>query len=331
MPDSNRQTGYTNTSMPGMNQILGNAAYVFNSGKAWRPDTTSHVTPFSTQTKNALSGLEGSARGATGTFGNSFANLSATLNDGGLNDMQDQQAGRLQQTAGGNGLNTMQQSGADWLQRIASGGDMQNNPYLEDTIKRGSQDIANADNLMASVNGRYGSGSHAGVLQKNIGDFAGGLRFNDYEGQLKRRDSAIRDYFGMGTTGHDQRTDAINSLYNIGSQQRENNIAAPGQLAAGYNASLTPWQTLGKVGEAYEQKNQQILDDKTRVFNETKQSMTDPINWLSNIAGAYKGGQQVTNERYNPLLNALGGAASGYDIFGGPIGGAVGGLAGLFS
>ncbi len=331
MPDSSRQTGSTNTSMPGMNQILGNAAYVFNSGRAWRPNTTSQVTPFSTQTKNALAGMEGSARNATGTFGNSFANLSATLNDGGLNDMQDQQAGRLQQTAGGNGLNTMQQSGADWLQRIASGGDMQNNPYLEDTIKRGSQDIANADNLMASVNGRYGSGSHAGVLQKNIGDFAGNLRFNDYEGQLKRRDSAIRDYFGMGTTGHDQRTDAINSLYNIGAQQRATNIAAPGQLAAGYNASLTPWQTLGKVGEAYEQKHQQILDDTTRVFNETKNSMTDPINWLANIAGSFKGGQQVTNERTNPLLNALGGAASGYDIFGGPIGGAVGGLAGLFS
>lgn len=331
MPDSTRQTGSTNTSMPGMNQILGNAAYVFNSGKAWRPNTTSQVTPFSTQTKNALAGIDATSRGATGAFGNSFNNLSATLSDGGLNDMQDQQAARLQQYAGGNGLNSMQNEGAGYLQRIAAGGDMQNNPYLEDVIKRGSQDIANSDNLMASVNGRYGSGSHAGVLQKNLSDFSGNLRFNDYNNQLQRRDSAIRDYFGFGTQGAGQQTDAINSLFNIGAQQRENNINAPGQMAAGFNASLTPWQTLGKVGEAYEKKNQQILDDKARVFSESKASMTDPINWLANIAGAYKGGQQVTSERYNPIMNALGGAASGYDIFGGPIGAAAGGLAGLFS
>jgi len=331
MPDSTRQTGSQTQTMPGMNQILGNAAYIYNAGRAWAPNTTSSVTPFATQTKNALSGLEGAARGATGSFGNSFNQLSATLQDGGLNDMQDQQAGRLQQFAGGNGLNGMQNEGAGWLQKIAGGGEMQNNPYLEDTIKRGSQDIANSDNLMASINGRYGSGSHEGVLQKNIGDFAGGLRFNDYNNQLQRRDSAIRDYFGMGSTGHDQQTDAINSLYNIGSQQRENQIAAPGQLEAGFNSSLAPWTTLGKVGSAYEQQNQKILNDRNRVFDESKNSLTAPVNWLSNLANSYKGGQQITNEQYNPIMNALGGAASGYNLFGGPIGGVAGGLAGYFS
>lgn len=331
MPDSSRPAGSTTTTMPGMNQILGNAAYVFNSGKAWLPNTTSQVTPFSKQTRYALDKMDTASRAAAGKFGSQFGQLSATLQDGGLNNMQDQQAQRLQQFAGGNGLNSMQNAGAGWLKGIADGSQLNGNPLLDEVISKGSEDIANADNLMASVNGRYGSGSHAGVLQKNISDFSRNLRFDDYNNQLQRRDSAIRDYFGMGSTGHDQQTDAVNSLFNIGAQQRENMINAPGQLASGFNASLTPWQTLGKIGEAYEGQNQKILDDKARVFGETKNSLTDPINWLANIAGAYKGGSQITNERYNPWGNAIGGAIGGYDIFGGPIGAGVGGLAGFFS
>ncbi len=332
MPSSTKQTGSQTdyTTAPGMNQILGNAQYIFNSGKAWRPNTTSQVTPFSTQTRTALGGITNASSAAAPAAQQSFSQLSATLNDGGLNDLQDQQAGRLQQYAGGNGFNGVQQQGADWLKGIAGGSDLNGNPQLEDVIRRGSQDIANSDNLMASLGGRYGSGSHEGVLQKNLADFSGNLRFTDYNNQQARRDSAIRDYFGMGTTGQGQQSEAINSLYNIGGQQRQNQIDAPGQLAAGFNSSLAPWQALGKVGQAYEQKNQQIIDDKARVFNEGKNSLTDPVNWLQNLASAYKSGGQVTNKQYNPLAQAIGGGIAGYDVFGGPIGAGAGALQGLF-
>lgn len=333
MPDSSKPTGSTSTSVtaPGMNDILGAAKYLFNSGGAWAPDTTSHVTPFSTQTNQALTGLQNFAtKQAVPLTQQNLNRVSATLSDGGLDPLQREQTGRLEQIAGGNGLNTMQQQGADWLKSIAGGGEMNGNPYLDAIIGKGSQDIANADNLSASMAGRYGSGSHQNILEKNIGDFATSQRFADYQTQQQRKDSAIRDYLGAGTTGFQQRGDAIGSLYNAGATQRANQLAGTGQMQDALNLRASPYDILGKIGKTYEGQNQALLNDKSRIFTEKKNALTDPVNWLANIAGAYKGGTTVENKSYNPLLQALGGAASGYDIFGGPVGGAVGGLAGLF-
>jgi hypothetical protein len=294
MPDSTKKTGSATSykTSPYMNEILGAAKNIFNTGQAWAPDTSSHVTPFATQTSQALGGLQNAATGSQGAFDQNFNRVSATLAQGGLNDRQTQSA--------------------NWLQNIAAGGEMQNNPYLEDTINRGSQDIANSTNLMASLGGRYGSGGHEGVLQNSIGDFAGGLRFQDYGNQQARRDAAMRDYF------------------NIGSQERANVMQGGQDLTNAYNAKLTPWQTLGKVGSAYEAKNQQVLDDKARIFDETQAGMRGPVDWLANLANAYQGGGAVQSKEYNPAANAVSGAIKGYDIFGGPIGAAAGGLAGYF-
>jgi hypothetical protein len=352
-----------------MDDVLGTAKWLFNSGKAWAPDTTSHVSPFSTQTSQALKGVQDVATQGQRYADENYWRVAGQLRDGGLNSLQDQQVGALQgiargnglnqqqQTAynrldpmaSGNGLNSMQQSGADFLQRIAAGGDQNGNPMLDEVIRRSSGDIANSSNLMASVNGRYGSGSHQGVTEKNIGDMSAGLRFSDYNTQQGRKDAAIRDYFGMGTTGagqkagaigsqaalgttgFGQRADAIGSLYNAGTAQRANTIAGTGQLQDAFDARLAPLTQLGRVGSAYENKNQQILDDKSRIFNETQNGMTGPVDWLAKLAAQYQGGSTTTTQANNPTMNALGGAASGYDIFGGPIGGAVGGLAGLFS
>lgn len=333
MPDNNRQTGGTTTSVtgPGMNDILGSAKWLFNSGTAWAPDTTSHVTPFSKQTSNALTGITNAAKGSQGALDANFNRVSATLSDGGLNPLQNEQVGRLENIAGGNGLNAQQQQGSDWLKQVASGGDQNGNPYLDDMISRGSQDIANSDNLMASIGGRYGSGSHAGVLGKDIADFAGNARFKDYSDQQARKDAAMRDYFGQGTTGFGQRADAIGSLYTAGGQKRANTLAGTGQLSDAFDARLAPWTALGKVGGAYENKNQQVLDDKSRIFNETKNGMTGPVDWLAKLAAQYQGGSTTTSNTSNPVANAIGGGAAGYDIFGGPIGAGAGALAGLFA
>ena len=371
MPSSSRETGSQVNSVvsPFMKDILGNAKWLFNSGAAWTPNQTSKVTPFSTQTRQALTGMNRQATGAAPLFQQNLKNVWKTINDGGLNDLQDQQVGRLQGIAGGNGLNDMQQqaanqyagvmggnglndiqqSGSDMLQKIAAGGDMQNNPYLEDVIKRSSGDIANSDNLMASLGGRYGSGSHQGVLEKDIGDMSSNLRFNDYSNQQARRDAAIRDYFGTGTTGYGQKNqatgnfadlgtagfgqkaDAIGSLYNAGTQQRSNKLAGTGQLADAFSAEMDPYKVMGQVGSTLEGKNQQQIGDATRIFNENKASLTDPLNWLSALASGYTQQNQTQNTNTNPLLNMFGGAIKGYDTFGGPKGGIFGGLTGLFA
>lgn len=291
MPDSNKTTGTTSRTLPGMNDILGAAKYIFNSGQGFMPNQTSLVTPFSTQTSNALKGMANASTQAIPGFQNQYNQLSATLQDQGLNTKQDESAG--------------------WLRNIASGGEQNGNPYLDTVLNATKRDIADAVNLNASVNGRYGSGSHDNILQRNIGDVSSRMRMDDYNNQLARRDAAIRSYF------------------DVGGQQRQNMIDAPGQLAAGFNASMSPLQQLGKVGEAYEQKNQQVLNDQNRVFNETKNSLTNPIDWLANNAAKFQGGSVSTSTPYNPALSGIGGALGGYSAFG-PVGGILGGLGGLF-
>jgi hypothetical protein len=351
-------TGGTSTSVggPGMADILSGAMYQYNKGSAWAPDTSSHVTPFAAQTQQALKQGANIATGSQGAFDQNFNRVSATLNAGGLNPLQQQQVGRLQGIAGGNGLNPMQQAaydqygsmmtpnglnamqqqGAGWLENIAGGKEMQNNPYLEDLIQRGSGDIADSNNLMASLGGRYGSGSHEGVLQKNIGDFSGNLRFQDYNNQLQRRDAAIGDYAALGgagfgqraglvgqqanlaTTGFDQRNEALAALYNAGGTERANNLAGAGQLSDAYNARIMPSTTLGKIGGAYEGLNQKVLDDKSRIFGETQRAQLGPIEWLNSVANPYKTSTQTNTTTSKPINDILTGAGQGYDLFGWP-------------
>jgi hypothetical protein len=370
--DTQTSTGTSTTtqSMPMMNDILGWGKSIVGNKGAWAPDTTSHVTPFATQTTAGMTGMTNTANASTPAFTNNFNRVNATTSDGGLNDLQDQQVGRLQGVAGGNGLNTQQQTAynqlspmaagngynatqqnaANYLNPIASGASRQNNPYLEDMIKRGSQDIGNAGNLMASSAGRYGSDSHAQALGKNIADFAGNTRFADYNNQNARQDSAINSLFGMGTTGAgqksgavnqqfgmgttgmDQRNDAIGSLYNAGATQRQNVLNGTGQLQDAYQARMDPYKTLMGVGAMNEGLYGRQIADNTRILNEKQGAATAPLDWLAQLAGQFQGGTSVntgTQPTASPLSQGLGGALTGFAATGNPFGALLGGASGF--
>lgn len=375
MPGGSKNTGSTTstTSMPLVNDILPWAkGVVTNSGPggAWKPNTTSMVTPFSKQTMSGLTGLQNTANNSTGAFTDNFNRINATLKDGGLNTLQDQQVSRFDQIAHGNGLNTQQQTAynrldpiaggngynadqqnaVNLLNPIAQGKGMQNNPYLEDVIKRSSQDIAGANALTASGAGRYGSGMAQDVTQRNIGDMSSNLRFNDYNNQQGRQDAAIQNLFGMGsqglaqktgainsqfgigTTGQNQRTNAIGSLFNAGTQQRQNVLNGTQQLSDAYGARKSPYQDLLNIGGMYENKNNQLLQDQSRIFNEKKNAQLGPLNWLSDLASRFQGGSTTTNYQQpsNPFGGGIGGFLSGYGLTGSPLGGLFGGLGGAF-
>lgn len=296
MPGGNKNSGSQTSysSQPGVSDILGPAKSIMNSGTAWKPNTTSQVTPFSRQTRTGLTGMQHNAQGATPAFHANFGRVNATLGDGGLNDLQDQQVGRLQSQA--------------------SGGMLQNNPYLDEVINRTSQDIGNASNLAASAAGRYGSGAHQGVTQDAVGDMSAKLRYDDYGRE--------RGYM----------QDAIGSLFNAGTTQRNNILGGTQQLQSAYDATNDPSRTMLGVGSAFENKNSQVLADQDRIFREKQNAITAPVNWGANLFSAYNGGTQIQNQ-YQPsggLAGGLGGALAGYDIFGGPLGGLAGGLGGAF-
>lgn len=336
MPGNKTTSSSTSTTqMPLVNDILPWAkGVVTNSGPggAWTPNTTSMVTPFSKQTQTALTGINNVARQAYDPLKMNFDRVNATLKDGGLNNLQDQQVKRYQGIANSNGLGTVQQSALNLLNPIAQGKEMQDNPYLQGVIDRGSRDIANTANLMASGAGRYGSDSHAQVLGKNIGDFAGNLRFNDYNTQLGRRDAAIQSVAGLGGAGQASRMDAIGNLANLGGQQRQNLLNGTQQLSDAYGLRKSPYQDMLGVGSAYENKNSQLLQDQSRIFNEKKNAITGPLDWLSRLASQFQGGSSTTvnQQPNNPFGQGIGGALSGYALTGSPFGGLLGGLGGLF-
>jgi hypothetical protein len=357
----------SNTSSPFQNQLWGWGQGVANNQAAWAPNTASQVTPFANQTQWGMNGMQQAATQSAPWMSQNYARINNTVNDGGLNSLQDQQVGRLQGIAGGNGLNTQQQTAyyqlnpmaqgngynatqqnaANYLNPIASGAARQNNPYLEDMIARGSQDIGNAGNLMASSAGRYGSDSHAQALGKNIADFAGNTRFADYNNQNERQDSAINSLFGMGTTGaaqksgainqqfgmgttgHNQRADAIGSLYNAGTAQRQNVINGTQQLQDAYQARMDPYRTLMGVGAMNEGLYGRQIADNTRIFNEKQNAARAPLDWLSKFAGNGSTTQQtITQPQASGLSQGLGGALTGFAA-GGPVGALLGGLAGF--
>jgi hypothetical protein len=386
MGGSSKSTQTSFTSQPGVNDVLGTAKTIFNSGVPWVPDTSSHVTPFSQQTNLGLTGLTNVSKAATDPFGRNFGRVNAVVGDGGLNSLQDQQVNRLQGIANnatglnalqlkaynqlrptanglnaqqqqaynrldpiarGTGYNAAQQEALNYLKPIASGQARQQNPHLDEVIRRTSEDIRLNEGLNAAGMGRYASGAHQGVTQDAIGDMSADLRYQDYGQQQTRQDAAIQNLFGMGTTGigqkmgaigaqadlgttgaaqrtnalnqqfgmgttgQQQRMDAIGSLYNAGREQRQNVLAGTQQLQDAYKAQLDPYRSMLEVGQQYEGLNSRVLQDQARILQERKNALTDPVNWLANLAGAFQGGQQVQTTRTsespfnNPLFNGL--------------------------
>lgn len=297
MSGGSKTTGSTTTStqpVPGMSQLMGNAKSVFENGSAWAPNTSNMVTPFSLPTQHAMTGMTQVANQSMQPFAQNFQNIAGLSKDGGLNNLQDQQVGRLQ--------------------GIANGNRMKGNPYLEDLIKRSGNDIRYQTGLSASGMGRYGSGGHEGVMDKAIGDMSGNLRYQNYGDEANRQ------------------MDAIGSLFNAGTQQRQNVANGTGQMTDAYNARLNPYNTLSQVGRQNEDLYSRTLADKSRIFSDTQNSQTAPINWLANLLGAAGGGQKVTNtsEPSGGLSGAIGGATAGAGLFGGPLGALFGGGLGAF-
>jgi hypothetical protein len=360
----------TTRSQPYANDLLGWGKSIVNSGDAWKPDTTSHVVPFSTQTTNALAGLQGVSNSAMPMFRANLDRINKLQQDGGLNGLQQQQVSRLQgianqpiqqgsaalndvqkqglsgyqgfaaqtpqqgtaalndiqrqslsgfqgmaDTPGSQGwaaLNDVQRNAMNLLNPIASGAQLTGNPYLEDMISRGSQDIGNAGNLMASAAGRYGSDSHAQALGKNIADFAGNTRFNDYSQQQARRDSAISQLTGIGNQadsqyqfGANRQLAGLQGVAGMGNQ-------ANNQYGEGVNRQLAGLAGISGMGN---QANAQTDAARAR--------QTDAIGSLYN-AGAQQrqnvanGTQQLSDAyaaRLQPYNTLLGVGARNEDLY----------------
>jgi hypothetical protein len=260
-------------------------------GNTWGGST---VVPFNWRTEEGMKGMNRAATGAQGDMNASFDRIASQAQNGGLNALQQQQVDRLQGQADGSMLF--------------------NNPNVQKMIDMNARDIGGASNLMASAAGRYGSGGHQNVTQRNVGDMATKVRADDYGRE--------RQYM----------QDAIGSLFNAGQQGQENQIMNNQALQGAYQGMMMPGQTMMDVGGQYEDLATRKLNDKIRLFegkDNAEWNRLGMLNAIASGAGSMGGTGQTTAQGPSRMMSGLGGALGGYSMFG-PLGALGGGALGMF-
>ena len=143
-------------------------------------------------------------------------------------------------------------------------------------------------NQNASAMGRYGSGSHQGVMQQEQGDLASKMIYGDYNNWLGRRDAANNNLFAQGQTGMDN-------------------------LNPAYASMKQPAEDLMGVGSMYEDLMGRTMNDQLRITNEKQNLPLANIQaLLAAAAGAGNYGQQTgTSQGPNSTFSNIAGAGLG--------------------
>lgn len=238
-------------AQPMLQNNLNLASNMQKAGIGGAVNTASNVTPFAQQTTDAMGSAESLARANMGGQGLS---------------------GQYQNVINSGGFNSPQMDAVQGMRSTATGSF---NPYdnagFGSVLRQAQDSAANAVNASASMAGRYGGGSHQGMLAKSVGEVTGGLLNNEWNNFNARRDAAQSNLFNAGQQG----------LGNIG---------------AAFQGMQAPLDTLGKVGGAYEDLFTRQINDRNRIFDSLNNA---PLNSLMNYNAIYAGN------------GALGGTTSG--------------------
>jgi hypothetical protein len=167
-----------------LKNILGQAGQLYSKGVQYAPFNT--VNPFSSQTEQALTGMESLANsGRTGS-----------LVQGGQASLQDMMGGT------GNYAN---------LGATARGEFLNNNPYLSSMFSAMSGDVQNAVNSQFSTSGRTGSPAHSGTMTQQLGNLASQIYGQNYAQERQNQLAAQGQLGNMAMNG----VNAIGGLNNL--------------------------------------------------------------------------------------------------------------------
>ena len=278
-------------SVPHLQAIGNMAGQLSTQPQQYYPGST--VIPFAPQTQGAMAGMEqfagtdpGYARAGMNTMGNfATGNYSA-----------DPSNAYYEQTARGDFLNS--------------------NPYLDEALNAATDPVKQQINSQFSMGGRYGSGSHAGSMAKQLG----GIRTQAYaDNYARERQNQMAAYGGL-SDNFDART---------GTMMDASKFLPVGQGMLD-QSFLSRLNALSGVGGAVEGKAGEYLTDATNRFDFAQ---NEPWNRVSRYAslinpGAGLGGTQTTTlPGGSKISGALGGGLSGA-MLGSMIPGIGGGAAG---
>jgi hypothetical protein len=260
---------------PLLKQGMGDALNLYKNGGLVKPNTMSTVVPYAQQTTQAMGDLQNLAGVNSGSNGLS-GQYQSIINNGGYNQQQMDALNGIQQTAN-------------------STYDMNANPGFANVLKQAQDAASGAANDLAGSMGRYGSGTHQGVLEKSVGDVTGNLVANDYNNWLQRHDNAQQQLFNAG-------------------QQGQSN------LGQAYQNAMAPSNTLMQIGQMNEDLYGRTLNDQLRIANERQNAPLANIQALlaaANGAGNYGSQTQTAQGPSNLLSNTLGGILGGGSLLGG--------------
>jgi len=252
-------------AQPLLDKGMGDALSLYNNGGLVKPNTSSTVVPYAQQTTQGMNSIQNTAQQATAP--------------GGLNS-------QFESIIGNGGFNQPQMDAVNNTRSLANSSyDMNANPGFADVLKQAQEGSMYGTNANAAAMGRYGSGTHQGVQQRELGDLTGRMVYNDFNNWLGRRDNANQSLFGMGQTGMNN-------------------------LNPAYASMKQPAEDMMGVGSMYEDLMGRTMNDQLRITNEKQNLPLANIQaLLAAAAGAGNYGTQ-TGQSQGPnstLSNIAGG------------------------
>lgn len=263
------------TIQPARNRVMGDALSLYNNGSLVKPNLMGTVVPYADESNRMMSGLSSLAnanmdgRGLSGQYQN-------IINNGGYNQEQKDALGGIRETANSNF-------------------DPYGNPAFKQVLEQAQGAASNAVNQNTAAMGRYGSGTHQGVMAREIGDLtsrAVGQEYNNWQG---RKDAAQSALFNAGQTGQ-------------------------GNLGAAYEGMRSPLDALGLVGSMKEDLAGRELNDRLRIAQEQANAPLANMQALNSlIAGSGNYGTTTATAQgpSNTFSNLAGGALGGASLLSG--------------
>lgn len=247
-------------SQPLLNQGMGDALKLYKQGSLVQPNTMSTVVPYSQQTMAGMNDLQAIAGNNMGGQGLS---------------------GQLQGVINNGGYSADQKTALEGIRNTATGAfDINADPGFQQVLDK-TQNMVNQN---AAGLGRYGSGTHTGVMTQELGD----LGARQYQNFQARKDAAQTQ------------------LFNAGQQGQAN-------MSSAFDAMQDPAKTAMGVGGMYEDLYGRTLNDQLRIANEQSNAPLSNIlalNSVANGAGSF-GTQSQTAQGPNSGLSNIVGAGLG--------------------
>ncbi len=272
-----QNTAPWSAAQPALQTGLNQAQNLFNADPTGQNSVYkgSTVVPWSQQTQQAMGQIQGNAA-ANGGGGGVSGQFQDIINRGGF-------------TAG-------QSDAMRNTQNVANSAfDLNANPEFQNVLKQAQEGARDSVNLSTAGAGRYGSGTHQGVLAQEVGDLTSRMAGQEYQNWQNRRDAANTNLFNMGNS-------AIGNL---------------GNAYAGLNA---PSRDLMQLGAMNEDLSTRQKNDELRLFNDQANAPWNQLGRLNAIAsgaGSMGGTQTQAQPGQNPFLSALGYGATGLGLLGG--------------